>query len=170
MFLFSKITKSENKPTLKHRTFGMITIKNSQKTTAINLSALRRTVQTMLKKAGYPDFDLGIWLTTNATIRRYNKKYRGKDKATDILSFPFHADLKPGQKIKVSTEDDKNLGDIIISVAYAQKEAKPTWNRRFDEHLVALIAHGIAHLLGHDHETDKEWMAMQAVEHRLLQR
>jgi rRNA maturation RNase YbeY len=148
----------------------MITIKNSQKTTPIKIDTLRRKAQAMLKKAGYPNFDLGIWLTTNATIRRYNKKYRGKDKATDILSFPFHTKLKPGQKIKVTSEDDKNLGDIIISVAYAQREAKPTWNRTLDEHLVALIAHGIAHLLGYDHETDKEWKAMQAIEHQLLQR
>lgn len=148
----------------------MITIKNSQKTTPINTQTLRRKTQAMLKKAGYPDLDLGIWLTTNTTIRRYNKKYRGKDKATDILSFPFHTTLKPGQKIKVTSEDDKNLGDIIISVAYTQKEAMRTWNRTFDEHLVALIAHGIAHLLGHDHETDKEWKAMLAVEHQLLQR
>ena len=126
----------------------MITIKNRQRKIAVNTARIMKTLQTMLKKVGCADFGLGLMLTTNATIRKYNKKYRGKDKPTDILSFPYHTDLKPGQKIKINCSDDKNLGDIIISLEYVKREAKTTWQRSFEEHLTALLAHGIAHLLG----------------------
>lgn len=146
----------------------MITIRNTQHSIPINIKKLEKNVASMLATVKYQDFDLGIWLATNATIRRYNKQYRGKDKPTDILSFPYHTELKAGQKIIVKKPDDKNLGDLIISVEYAQKDAAKTWQRSFDEHLLALIAHGIAHCLGYDHETDTDWAAMQKFEKRLL--
>ena len=76
--------------------------------------------------------------------------------------------LKPGQKIKAHTEDEKYLGDIIISLEYALADAPITWARPFREHLVVLIAHGIAHLLGHDHMTDEQWKLMQKAETKLL--
>ena len=128
------------------------------------MSALKRALQKMLDSAGYPDFDLGVWLTTNATIRSYNKKYRKKDKPTDILSFSYHPKLKPGQKIVVSEPEDKNLGDLIISLEFAIADAS-NWDRSFKEHLHALCAHGIAHLLGYDHGP-----AMTRVENRLFVR
>ena len=54
--------------------------------------------QQALDALGYNDFDLGILLTTNATIKKYNATYRNKNKATDVLSFPFHH-IAPGIKI-----------------------------------------------------------------------
>ena len=134
----------------------MIKIKNSQRKIKINLSKIKGVSQVMLNELGYGDFDLGIWFTTNKTIRNYNKKYRNKDKATDILSFAYH-ELKPGEKIIPKSEEDKNLGDLIISLEYIKKER-----------LTILLAHGITHLLGYDHETDREFYIMQRVEKRLL--
>ena len=93
----------------------MITIKNTQRTIPIDQLYITEVAQIILEELGYKDFDLGIWFTTNATIRTYNRTYRHKDKATDILSFAYHTDLKAGQKIKVKDADDKNLGDLIIS-------------------------------------------------------
>jgi ssRNA-specific RNase YbeY (16S rRNA maturation enzyme) len=63
-------------------------------------------------------------LTTNKTIRAYNKKYRHIDKATDILSFPYFHDVKPGKKIIAQTSEDKQLGDLIISLEYVRKDVK----------------------------------------------
>jgi len=142
----------------------VITIKNTQRKIKVNVPALKRALQKMLASAGYPDFDLGVWLTTNATIRSYNQKYRKIDKPTDILSFPYHPDLKPGQKIVVRDPEDRNLGDLIISLEFAIADA-PNWDRSFTEHLHALCAHGIAHLLGYDHGP-----AMTRVENRLFVR
>lgn len=146
----------------------MINIKNTQRTFRVSNRKITQQASTMLKALGYDNFDLGIWFTTNKTIHRYNKEYRDKDKPTDILSFPYHTELKPGQKIRVITPEDKNLGDLIISLEYVQKDAPKTWGRTFDEHLTALLAHGISHLLGYDHITDEEFAVMQKVENKLL--
>ncbi len=146
----------------------MITIKNTQRTIPVNVNHLKRQAQTMLAALKYGGFDLGIWLTTNKTIHRYNKTYRHKDKPTDILSFPHHPTLKAGDRIIVVYPEDKNLGDLIISLEYVQREAAVTWNRSFDEHLTALLAHGIAHLLGYDHEINEDFAVMQRVEKKLL--
>ena len=128
---------------------------------------MRRNAQKMLDTIRYGDFDLGIWLTTDATIRRYNKEYRGKDKATDILSFAYHDELAPGERVVVHEPEDKNLGDLIISIPYVKKDA-PRWGHSFTQRLDVLLAHGITHLLGYDHETEEEYVQMQKVEKRLL--
>ena len=145
----------------------MINIKNSQRSFRINVSALKKDAQKLLSFLGYQSFDLGIWLTTNKTIREYNKTYRKKDKATDILSFAYHPDLKPGQSIVVKTVEDKNLGDLIISVEYLQKDA-PNWGQTFKERLRILLIHGICHLRGYDHEFDDDYEIMKAEEERML--
>jgi len=146
----------------------VISIKNTQRKINVSNTKIIKIAEKMLKAAGYGGFELGIWLTTNQTIRRFNKEYRSKDKPTDILSFPYHHDLKPGDKIKVITPDDKSLGDLIISLEYVKVDAKKTWNRSFDEHLKALLAHGISHLLGYDHITDEDFEQMQKIEKKLL--
>lgn len=145
----------------------MILIKNNQKKIKINSVKIKKDIEKILKFLGYKDFDVGVWFTTNQTIKKYNKKYRKKDKATDILSFPYHTDLKPGQKIKSKSEEDKNLGDFIISLEFAQNGAKEV-GRPLEKHLQVLIAHGISHLLGYDHKTDSQFDIMQRFEKKLL--
>lgn len=146
----------------------MITIRDTQHSIKVSHAAIRRQAQAMMAVLGYGDFDLGIWLTTNKTIRKFNKTYRSKDKATDILSFPYHTELQAGQRIKVTSPEDKNLGDLIISLEYVRKDAPVKWERSFDEHLTVLLAHGLAHLLNYDHITDEEFAVMQKVEKKLL--
>ncbi|MBY0352738.1 rRNA maturation RNase YbeY [Candidatus Babeliales bacterium] len=145
----------------------MITIINKQRKIVVNETFIKKTAHKMLMVLGYEKFDLGIYLTTNATVRKYNREFRKKDKPTDILSFPFHPDLVAGQRIVVMSPEDENLGDIIISLEYVKKEA-PNWGRSFEEHLTALLAHGIAHLLNYDHITDEEYRVMSKVERKLL--
>ena len=145
----------------------MITVKQRQRKIKVNVKNIAATAQRMLTVLGYPDFDLGVLLTTNATIRRYNKKYRNKDKPTDILSFPYHSALKAGNKITSSCDEDKNLGDLIISLEYVQADAQKTWERTFEEHMTALLAHGIAHCLGYDHINDKDFAVMQKFEKKI---
>ncbi len=146
----------------------MVFIKNRQRKIPVNTQHLSDQVQEMLGVAGYPDFGVSVLLTTNKSIRTFNKKFRGKDKPTDVLSFPYYPKLKPGQKINARTDEEKYLGDIVISLEYAMTDAPKTWARPFREHLVVLIAHGIAHLLGHDHLTDEQWKIMQKAETKLL--
>lgn len=145
----------------------MISITNRTRSIKVSEEKIRADAQAMLEVLKYGDCDLGILLTTNKTIRTYNREYRHKDKATDILSFPFHPELKAGERITFHSDDDKNLGDLIISLEYVVGKA-PEWGRTFDEHMTALLAHGISHLLGYDHIIDKDYDAMHKVEKKLL--
>lgn len=128
---------------------------------------MRREANILLKLLGYEDFALGILLTNNAVMQTYNKQYRKKDMPTDILSFPFHEGLKDGSRIEACCDEDKNLGDLIISLEYVTSDA-PKWHETFTQRLQTLLVHGICHLLGYDHEIEKDYEVMQKEEKRLL--
>ena len=147
----------------------MINIINKQKKIVISEKQIIKMVKKMLAVLDYDDFDVAIWFTTNATIRKYNKKYRNKDEPTDILSFPFHEDLEIGQRIVVNSDDDKNLGDVVISLEYTQKQAL-SLKISVHDHLKVLIAHGIAHLLNYDHKTKEDLLKMNQLEEILISR
>ena len=145
----------------------MIIIKNRQRTFPVDVQQLEKTIEVMVTALGYPDFDFFVLLTTDQSIQKYNHTFRKKNKPTDILSFPFHPEHQPGKKLKVASDEEKNLGDIIISLAYVERTAK-NWQRTFEEHLTALLAHGLAHLLNYDHQTDAEFRVMRRIENKLL--
>lgn len=147
----------------------MITVKNSQKKIKINITKLKADAQKILNILNYSDFDLGIRLTTDATIHKYNREYRGKDKATDILSFSNYPDLKPGKRIRAKKQEEKNLGDLIIAPAYAKKDAT-NWNQTLEQHLQMLLVHGICHLLGYDHIKDEDYKIMHRKELIILKK
>ena len=147
----------------------MITIKNQQRRYSLDLAGMKKTVAKILTLLDYEDFDIGILLTNNKRIRRYNRDFRNKDKATDILSFSYHHELKAGKRIKVAEEEDKNLGDLILSIEYVDEAAK-NLNVSLDERIKVLLVHGICHLLGYDHESDADWRSMRAKEAYLLKR
>jgi len=145
----------------------MITIKNRQKKIQFNVENYHQKAQKILTYLGYQDFDLGILLTTEKTIQNYNRDFRNKEKATDVLSFPYHTDLKPGKKIKVLSDEDKNLGDIIIAVSYVF-ENKHTLDGDFNARMDRMLVHAICHLLGHDHIHDADFKKMMTLENKLL--
>lgn len=145
----------------------MIFIKNSQRSFAVDTKSLEHDLQKLLDALGYPDFDVSLFLTTDATIRKYNRTYRHKDKATDILSFPYYPQATPGKRIKPASAEEKILGDIIISVAYANRAAQEL-EVSLPKHLQRLLVHGMCHLIGYDHETDAEFARMNKKEMALL--
>ena len=87
----------------------MITLKNSQKKIKIDTKKIEQDAAKLLHLLKYADFDLGILITTNKTIRNYNKNFRDKDKATDILSFPYYHDVQAGKRVRVPKGEEKNL-------------------------------------------------------------
>lgn len=147
----------------------MVIIKNSQRTIAVNTKELELYVQKILHIVDYSDFDIGLWITTNKTIRTFNKEYRHKDTPTDILSFSYHSHLKAGERINPKTAEDYTLGDLIISAEYVQKAAK-SLGVPFQERLQYLIVHGICHLLGYDHVHDADYKKMHALEKAILKK
>ncbi len=145
----------------------MVTIRNTQRSYPVSIQQTTVALNAMLKHVGYPDFAIGVWFCSPATIRKYNTEFRNKRKVTDILSFPYHYELQPGERITVNEEEDKNIGDIIICLEQVAQRA-PEYDRSYDEHFIALLAHGVAHLLGHDHHTDEEYELMNTLEQELI--
>ena len=146
----------------------MITVTQSHLETPYDDTQLKLDAQLLLDALGYHDFDLGILLTNNTTIQEYNRAYRHQDKPTDILSFGYHPELKAGEQIVVQEEEDKNLGDMIISLEYVKNDA-PEWAQTFEQRMRVLLVHGICHLRGYDHIEDEDYIVMHKEEDRLLQ-
>jgi len=146
----------------------MINIKNNYLKIPINAEAFKKDAHRIINLLDYSDFDLGILLTDNKTIQRFNREYRDKDEPTDILSFPYHPKLKVGERINAQSREDKNLGDLIISLEYVKNDAAKE-QKSINEHLRKLLCHGICHLLGYDHDTDETHKVMQEKECWLLE-
>ena len=102
----------------------MITIKNNLRKTTFCDAQLFKKAQRILLHLNYANYDLGIKLTTDKTIKKLNKQFRNIDKATDVLSFPYHTNLKTEERIDAGVPDDRNLGDIIISLEYVKENKK----------------------------------------------
>ena len=141
----------------------MITLKNSQKKIKIDTKKIEQDAAQLLHLLKYTDFDLGILITTNKTIRNYNKNFRDKDKATDILSFPYYHDVQAVKRVRVPKGEEKNLGDLIFSAEYVVQEAKKH-GMSLEERFQLLLVHGICHLLGYDHIEDADYRRMRGKE------
>ncbi len=140
----------------------MITLINRQRKIPVDERWLAALVQEVLTILEYEEFAIGILITTNKTIQHYNETYRHKKGPTDILSFAYYPNHIPGTRIE-APDDEKNLGDLILSPEYIIKSAK-NLGVTFEHRLKILTIHGICHLLGYDHETDKQYLVMQALE------
>ena len=88
-----------------------------------------------------------VVFVSDRAIRELNKKFRGRDAATDVLSFP-------AEREAFETAEDCNAGDVVVSVERAALQAAEH-GLEFDEEIAQLILHGLLHLSGYDHETDK---------------
>ncbi len=104
-----------------------------------------------------------IAIISDRKMRELNKQFRGKNHATDVLSFPFE-DLSDAESATDGFQSDY-LGDIAISVETAARQAKEN-NLSFEIEIKQLILHGILHLCGYDHETDNGEMNQRELELR----
>jgi probable rRNA maturation factor len=114
-------------------------------------------------------FDVNIILSDNATVKKLNRDYRGKDMPTNVLSFPQlnfdgfkAADLK-----HFPPEAVIPLGDIILAYQTVQRESREQL-KTMENHLIHLIVHGTLHLLGYDHIIAQEAKAMEKKECDIL--
>jgi probable rRNA maturation factor len=119
-------------------------------------SLARRGLATWLSKAAPADArgEVTIALISDARMRTLNRSFRGKDYATDVLSFPAQSAGAPGVPVAAAGY----LGDIVIATGVAQRQADDIGHSLGTE-LKTLALHGLLHLLGYDHETDKGEMA-----------
>jgi len=121
--------------------------------------ALARTARRFLRRLALRGCELSILLVGDSAIRRLNRRWRGKDSATDVLSFP--AGDAPGPS--------KVLGDVVISYQTATRRAKAS-SGRVEAELDRYLAHGLLHLLGYDHTSRSQAQEMAAREKKLLAR
>jgi len=111
--------------------------------------------------------EVSVRLTSDDEVHTLNRQYRGKDKTTNVLSFPMvQQDLI--ETVSQNTDDGELLlGDIVLAHGVCAREAAER-GVTFDAHLTHLIVHGTLHLLGYDHLTDDEGDAMEAIERDAL--
>ena len=100
-------------------------------------------------------------------IQRLNKEFRGKAKATNVLSWPSE-DCDPDDLPQPGTEDDPvELGDIAIAFQTMEREASEA-EMPLEDHIMHLAVHSILHLFGYDHESDSDAALMEATETQIL--
>jgi len=131
---------------------------------------LRRLVKESIAAHGVDtEVELSLLITDDATVRELNKKYRGKDKTTDVLSFALEADkrgdaaagfvMPPGEMV--------HLGEVIVSYPQAAEQAAER-KRAVEDGLALLVVHGVLHLLGYDHDKPAREREMRSLEQRVL--
>jgi probable rRNA maturation factor len=116
--------------------------------------------EAMLVSLGLDDAELSILLCDDGTIRQLNRRYRNKNKATDVLAFPMQEGPGPAPNPGL-------LGDVVISVPTAARQAEEH-DRPIIQEVTFLLAHGLLHLLGYDHATKREEREMRAQTEDLL--
>lgn len=133
-----------------------IVVKNSQRSIRINKLKIERFLQRIIlylsENSPYcflKDSEISILLVGDRRMRKLNLYYRGKDKTTDVLSFP---------QIDISNlpSDSSSLllGDIVINLHQAKRQAVERGLNLYDE-IYQLLIHGLLHLLGYDHEINR---------------
>ena len=105
--------------------------------------------------------NFSIRLTGNKEIRVFNKKFRKKNKTTDVLSFPYYETKETRTRLKLNK--NTYLGDIIINL-YKIDKRKSKFRKEFNK----LLVHGLVHLLGHKHYKNKDFYKMIKVENKIL--
>jgi probable rRNA maturation factor len=117
--------------------------------------------------AGMPaSVEIAIRLTSDAEVHALNREYRGKDKPTNVLSFPM---IEPQDVAGLATAGDPEilLGDIILAQGVCASEAAAR-GVEVAAHAMHLIVHGTLHLLGYDHMGDDEAETMEALERDIM--
>ena len=121
---------------------------------------LKKICKAFPKKYRFSDkkVSLTLMLSNNKNIKRLNRNFRNKDKATDILSFPFENNSK--------IINGTYIGDIIISYNFINKP-KSQKLKTFKEKLIKIFIHGFLHLLNYDHVKDKDFKKMEKEEQQI---
>src|SRR3990172_8848518 len=119
-----------------------VLVTNRQKKIRLNLARVRKVAREALKSLECLDKELSVALVDDEQMRELNRRYRGRDRPTDVLAFPM------------DSADGPLLGDVVISVDTALVQAKLA-SQALEEEVMVLLLHGILHLLGYDHTGSK---------------
>ncbi len=137
----------------------MVEIHQMVKEVAVSKKFLQTTIQTVLKNL-HREGDVTLWLVGNQRMRRLNRESRGKDYATDVLSFPLDVPQFIGGK--------NEWGDIFLCIPKIQSQAKE-FSVPYKQELTRMLIHGVLHLLGYDHVVKKEAIVMFGLQEKFLE-
>lgn len=121
----------------------------------ISTATVRRRAQRMLRALALSEVELSIVLCDDALMRSLNRRYRKRDRTTDVLAFAM------SEGARMPAVGNCMLGDVVISVPTAARQARAAGKRTIEE-ITVLLAHGLLHLLGFDHRTAAEERRMRA--------
>ena len=122
--------------------------------------------QSVLFLVGERSADMSILLVGDRRMRSINRRFRHRDRSTDVLAFAFREAGGPHDFHR----DAAHLGDVVISLPTARRQAKAA-RRPLEEELVALLIHGVLHLCGYDHERSQaQALRMARKERQILRR
>jgi probable rRNA maturation factor len=127
------------------------------------IGSLVRTI--IEREQGTADYTISLHLVGDDTIRDLNNEHRGTDAHTDVLSFPLHD--PNGMRFVLPPSQPANLGDVVVSYPRALAQAQD-FGHSVDRELGYLVAHGVLHVLGFDHEDDAERRVMLRKEEEAL--
>ncbi|HYL46666.1 MAG TPA: rRNA maturation RNase YbeY [Candidatus Limnocylindrales bacterium] len=138
---------------------------NRQRRIRVRVAELETFLARARRELRLPAESLSICLVTDAQMAKWNRAYRGKNRPTDVLSFPADGARSSAIFSKAANSRQKfttrtaalYLGDIAIAPAVAKRNARK-YGRTLPEELRILILHGALHLMGYDHETDTSQM------------
>jgi len=125
---------------------------------------LRDVVARVLAAEDASSAGVGVVVTGDATVRDLNRRYRGEDAPTDVLSF---SQRENGGEFVLPPGEPARLGDVIISLPAARRQARRV-GHSLQREIALLLVHGLLHLLGYDHATDAEARVMESRQAALL--
>ncbi|MFO1462486.1 MAG: rRNA maturation RNase YbeY [bacterium] len=132
-----------------------------RKPAPLRIAALRRCLEALQRRFQLTSADIELSLVGEGRIRTLNRKYRRKDRVTDVLSFPLEPARPPRGR-------PWHLGEIVVALPVARRQARRA-GRSLAQQVLRLAVHGLLHLQGHDHETgETQRRRFEALEARYL--
>ena len=119
---------------------------------------LKNIVSLIFYDEGRVDNEINLRILDDNKMKKLNHQFRNKNNTTNVLSFPSD---------DISIRHTKNIGDIAISLEYVEREAKEE-GKTFEDHMIHMLAHGVYHILGYDHESDEMATIMESKEINIL--
>ena len=149
-----------------------VLLQNLQRAVAIDQKWLGRTAEAILSAARAETGELSVVLVADRRMRALNRRYRKKDRSTDVLAFPMNERRSPAPAASVAAKSRLSsvpmlLGDVVISMQTAKRQATEFGHGLRDE-IERLLVHGILHLLGYDHERNARDAAAMARKERAI--
>ena len=119
---------------------------------------LQSIVSLIFREEGLVNSEINLRILDDEEMKKLNHKFRNKNLTTNVLSF---------QSDDISIKHTKNIGDIAISSEYVEREALEE-GKFFEDHMIHMLAHGVYHILGYDHQNEETALIMENKEINIL--